>query len=215
MISNKLCLRTVTFLTFAIWLAPGSISSASELNAIRGLPPGASKIGDLKPTFYWVALEENDGQPRDKPLRDKDGAILAHVSAKFLAGLKMEGTGRFLDGRIINFHVRVDGEIRWRWCPPSAPYGYGLEDYILKPFKSVAVDPSVVPIPSKVYIPAALGAPLPDGTLHDGFFEAIDIGAAIQNKRIDMFTSFGDQSVVFKRHGITNMKPIEVYLVLE
>ncbi len=77
------------------------------------------------------------------------------------------------------------------------------------------MDPNVVPIPSKVFIPAAVGAPLPDGTIHDGYFEAIDIGAAIQNHRIDMFTSFGDQSSVFKRHGITNMKALEVYLVRE
>ncbi len=181
----------------------------------RELPPGLRKIGDLKPTFYWVALEEEDGQPRDKILRDKDGNILARVSAKFLAGLKMEGTGKFLDGRIINFHVRVGGEIRWRWCPPSAPYGYGLEDYVLKPFRSVAVDPNVVPIPSKIFIPVAVGARLPDGSIHDGYFEAIDIGAAIQNKRIDMFTAYGDQSVVFRRHGITNMKPLEVYLSQE
>lgn len=208
--SNRFCLRAAV-LAIAVGAFSQAAFSAPDHNT-RGIPPGHTKIGDLKPTFYWVALEENDGQPRDKPLKDKDGNVMVHVSAKFLAGLKMEGTGKFLDGRIINFHVRVDGEIRWRWCPPSAPYGYGLEDYILKPFRSVAVDPNVVPIPSKIFIPAAVGMRLPDGSVHDGYFEAIDIGAAIQNKRIDMFTAYGDQSIVFRRHGITNMKPLEVYL---
>lgn len=212
--SNRFCLRAV-MVALAIGSLFSSPSSAAEHTGGKELPPGLTKIGDLKPTFYWVALEENDGQPRDKPLKDKDGNVIATVSAKFLAGLKMEGTGRFLDGRIINFHVRIDGEIRWRWCPPSAPYGYGLEDYILKPFKSVAVDPQVVPIPSRIFIPAAVGMRLPDGSIHDGYFEAIDIGAAIQNKRIDMFTAYGDQSIVFRRHGITNMKPLEVYLAGE
>ena len=209
--SNRFCLRAA-LMAIALSAFPQVIFAAPDHRNAKDLLPGLTKIGDLKPTFYWVALEENDGQPRDKPLKDKDGNVMAHVSAKFLAGLKMEGTGKFLDGRIINFHVRVDGEIRWRWCPPSAPYGYGLEDYVLKPFRSVAVDPNVVPIPSKIYIPAAVGARLPDGSVHDGYFEAIDIGAAIQNKRIDMFTAYGDQSIVFRRHGITNMKPLEVYL---
>ena len=98
-------------------------------------------------------------------------------------------------------------------CPPSAPYGYGLENFVLKPFRSVAVDPSVVPIPSRVYIPAAKGALLPDGSVHDGFFEAVDIGEAIQNQRIDIFTAMGDQSAVFERHGLSNMKATPVYLV--
>lgn len=193
------------------WMSmPGAFAEGAPPD--KALPPGLTKIGDLKPTFYWVALEENDGQARDKPLKDMEGRVIAQVSSKFLAGLRMEGTGRFLDGRVINYHGRIDGEIRWRWCPPSAPYGYGLEDYILRPFRSVAVDPKVVPIPSRVFIPAAVGAALPDGTIHDGYFEAIDIGAAIQDKRIDMFTSYGDQSAVFRRHGINNMQPLEVYL---
>jgi 3D (Asp-Asp-Asp) domain-containing protein len=212
--SNRFCLRAV-MMALAIATMVAAPARAAEQRGGKELPPGLTKIGELKPTFYWVALEENDGQPRDKPLKDKDGNVIATVSAKFLAGLRMEGTGRFLDGRIINFHVRIDGEIRWRWCPPSAPYGYGLEDYVLKPFKSVAVDPQVVPIPSRIFIPAAVGMRLPDGSLHDGYFEAIDIGSAIQNKRIDMFTAYGDQSIVFRRHGITNMKPLEVYLARE
>lgn len=215
MISNKFCLYVVVLFTLMAGWTPAQLASAAGPRAGKDIPPGLTKIGDLKPTFYWVALEGNDGQARDNPLKDMDGHVLAHVSTKFLAGLKMEGTGKFLDGRVINYHGRINGEIRWRWCPPSAPYGYGLEDYVLKPFKSVAVDPQVVPIPSKIYIPAAVGARLPDGSLHDGYFEAIDIGAAIQNKRIDMFTSYGDQSIVFSRHGVTNMKPLEVYLVRE
>lgn len=212
-LNNKYFLSALAGLVLAA--CPGVAARAIEGKGGRELPPGLSKIGDLKPTFYWVAMEAEDGQPRNQVLKDMEGRTLASVSAKFLAGLKMEGTGRFLDGRVLNFHGRVNGEIRWRWCPPSAPYGYGLEDHVLKPFRSVAVDPDVVPIPSKIYIPAAVGAKLPDGSTHDGYFEAIDIGAAIQNKRIDMFTAYGDQSVVFRRHGIDNMKPLEVYLVRE
>jgi 3D (Asp-Asp-Asp) domain-containing protein len=160
-------------------------------------------------------LETNDGQAKTNSLLDVDGNLIARVSNKFLASLRLEGTGRLLDGRTVNFFIRVGNQIRWRICPPSAPYGYGLQEYVLKPFHSVAVDPNVVPIPSRVYIPSANGVLLPDGTIHDGYFEAVDIGDAIQNQRIDVFTSFGDQSALFEHHGLTNMTPTAVYRVLE
>ncbi len=214
MYSNKRCLFFVSALTLALELLPFSGALAEELPG-TAQPFTLKKVGDLKPTFYWVALETRDGQPRNNALMDVNGRVIANVSSKFLKELRMEGTGRMLDGRIINFHVRVDNQIRWRFCPPSAPYGYGLEDYILKPFRSVAVDPEVIPIPSRVYIPAAKGTKLPDGTIHDGFFEAIDIGQAIQNHRIDMFTAMGDQSAVFEANGISNMKALAVYRVIE
>ncbi len=178
-------------------------------------PVNLKKIGDLKPTFYWVALETNDGQPKNNELLDVSGSVLAKVSDSFYSKIRMEGTGRTLDGRVINFYVREGNQIRWRICPTSAPYGYGLENYVLKPFHSVAVDPRVVPIPSRIYIPAAKGIKLPDGSVHDGYFEAVDIGDAIQDQRLDIFTSFGDQSAVFERNGLTNMKATAVYLVTQ
>ena len=130
----------------------------------------------------------------------------------------MEGTGYLLNGRLINFKARLtkpDGttEIRWRWCGPEAPYGYGHEDIPLIPFRSAAVDPTVIPIGSKLYIPAAKGAVLPDGSVHDGFFHAIDIGSAITDRKIDIFTSFGDQSRYFENMGFSTGKMSHVYLV--
>ncbi len=204
---HRICLSGFCFAL--LFLASSSRAGGFDI------PVNAKKIGDLRPTFYWVALETNDGKPKSNALLDVNGDTIAKVGDKFFGGIKMEGTGRLLDGRIVNFHVREGKEIRWRVCPPSAPYGYGLQDYILKPFHSVAVDPSVIPIPSKVYIPAAKGIPLPDGTIHDGYFDAVDIGDAIQNQRIDIFTSMGDTSAVFEKHGLTNMTPTAVYLIQE
>lgn len=179
---------------------------------------GRKKIGDLKPTFYWVALEERNDGPSTHDLKDMDGRVLARVSERFYRAIRLEGTGKLLDGRVLNYEGRVtlpngDVEIRYIICPKSAPYGYGLDKRKLVPFRSVAVDTRVVPIDSKVYIPAAKGARLPDGSIHDGIFRAIDIGDAIQNKRIDMFTAYGDQSVVFTRAGMSNMKAVEVFLI--
>jgi len=176
---------------------------------------GWVQLSGLRDRLPGVALETNDGLAKNNNLLDVNGKVIATAGARFYAGIRMEGTGRTLDGKVINFHARVGGDIRWRVCPPDAPYGYGLQDFKLKPFHSVAVDPKVVPIPSRVYIPAAKGAVLPDGSVHDGYFEAVDIGDAIQDQRIDVFTSMGDQSAVFEKHGLTNMAATAVYLVDE
>ncbi len=178
----------------------------------------AKKIGSLFPSFYWIALEQNDDEPRTEPLRDMSDNVMYYVSAKYLKELKMEGTGKLLDGRCINYHDRVlkpDGkkEIRWRWCGPEAPYGYGKDNIPLVPFRSAAVDPTVIPIGSRLYIPAAKGIKLPDGSTHDGYFGAVDIGDMIKNKKIDLFTSYGDQSEVFERGGLNHGQEIDVYLV--
>lgn len=177
-----------------------------------------SMVGRLRPSFYWAVIEKPDGLPRDQSILDIHGHVLAKVSAPFMKRLKMEGTGRLLDGRVVNFKDRVkkaDGtlEIRWRICGPEAPYGFGLGDIPLVPFRSVAVDPSVIPIGSKVYIPAAKGAVLPSGEIHDGVFKAVDIGDMIKDKKIDIFTSFGDQSKVFTDVGMETGQIVEVYLL--
>jgi 3D (Asp-Asp-Asp) domain-containing protein len=183
-------------------------------------PPSSSlqSIGFLRPSFYWISLEPKNDDKKTQPLLDPDGNVLATVSDKYFKALKMEGTGRLLDGRVINFKSRItnpDGtkEIRWRICGAEAPYGFGYADVTLSAFRSVAVDPSVIPLGSKVYIPAARGIKLPDGTVHDGLFDAVDIGDLIQNKKIDIFTSFGDQSAVFEKSGLVTGTNVEIFIV--
>lgn len=181
-------------------------------------PRVVRKIGDLNPSFYWVALEERDEQPRTKQLLDVSGNVLATVSDRFYRAIRLEGTGRLIDGTVLNFAARIqrpDGsvEIRYRICGPEAPYGYGIDEIPLVPFRSVAVDPEVVPMGSLLFIPAAIGAILPDGAVHDGYFHAVDVGDAIKNQRIDVFTSFGDQKAVFEKVGFVHGKHVEVFLV--
>lgn len=206
-------------LAVAISLLAVAPSTSAQVDL---LPPADTSsmvlIGKLGPSFYWIALEENSPGKKTEKVYDVDGKILAKISTGFMRHLKLEGTGRLENGKVLNFHqwhITSDGkkEVRYRFCGKSAPYGYGVDDYKLRAFKSVAVDPSVIPLGSIVYIPAARGSKLPDGKIHDGYFEAIDIGTAIINKRIDVFTSFGDQSAVFSRNGLEHGVATEVYLV--
>ncbi len=62
------------------------------------------------------------------------------------------------------------------------------------PMRTLAVDPSVVPRGSVVYIKETVGLPLPGGGAHDGLWYASDIGGAIKGDRIDLFTGRGAAS---------------------
>lgn len=213
----KQIIATFTLVATIVFALP-----AFSFDAAQPLPPvdtsNMKSLGMLGPSFYWIALEKEHPGPKTEKVLDVNGKVIAKISAAFMRHLKMEGTALLENGKLINFAafiMKPDGtkEVRYRICGKSAPYGYGYENRTLRAFRSVAVDPTVVPLDSKVYIPQARGAKLPDGTTHDGYFDAVDIGDAIQNKRIDVFTSFGDQSAVFGKVGLVHMHPVEVFVV--
>lgn len=81
--------------------------------------------------------------------------------------------------------------VRWKPTPPDAPYGLGVMNFRLVPLRSIAVDPSVFPNGTVLFIPRLRGATmsLPDGrqVQHDGFVFAADRGGAIKGQHIDFF----------------------------
>lgn len=70
---------------------------------------------------------------------------------------------------------------------PSARYipvrrtQFGLSSERLKPWGSIAVDPNVIPLGSRVYVPAYRGKP------GGGWFLAQDTGGAIRGRHIDVY----------------------------
>jgi 3D (Asp-Asp-Asp) domain-containing protein len=87
------------------------------------------------------------------------------------------------------------GFIRWRKAygtfGDGADRAEGQPPWILIPFRSIAVDPDVIPFGSLVYIPAARGTriTLPSGksVAHDGYFIATDRGGGIKDTHIDVY----------------------------
>ena len=79
-----------------------------------------------------------------------------------------------------------------RYKISKGPYGEGVLAMNLVPFRTIAVDRSVIPIGSVIFIPSARGKTitLPSGETvkHDGYFYAADVGSGIQNNHIDVFT---------------------------
>jgi 3D (Asp-Asp-Asp) domain-containing protein len=86
-------------------------------------------------------------------------------------------------------------------------YPYGPTDYFGNPLKAgdVAVDPSVIPLKSLVYVKGYTDPHLPAG----GFVgHALDTGGAIKGMRIDIFMNANAQTV--SNFGI---EPVTVYLL--
>jgi 3D (Asp-Asp-Asp) domain-containing protein len=67
------------------------------------------------------------------------------------------------------------------------------------PMRTMAVDKSIIPRRTVIFIKETVGLKMPDGKPHDGYWYASDVGGAIKGQRIDLYTG----------HGSASMKPIQ------
>jgi 3D (Asp-Asp-Asp) domain-containing protein len=65
--------------------------------------------------------------------------------------------------------------------------------------RTVAVDKTVIPRRTVLFIKETVGLKMPDGSEHDGYWYASDVGGAIKGERLDRYTG----------HGSASMKPIQ------
>jgi 3D (Asp-Asp-Asp) domain-containing protein len=61
--------------------------------------------------------------------------------------------------------------------------------------RTVAVDKNLIPRHSVLFIKETVGLKMPDGSVHDGYWYASDVGSAIKGQRIDLFTGSGAKSM--------------------
>jgi 3D (Asp-Asp-Asp) domain-containing protein len=81
----------------------------------------------------------------------------------------------------------------------------------LAPMRTVAVDPSVFPRHSVLFIKETVGMKLPDGAVHDGFWYASDVGGAIKGLKVDLFTGVTAQSMrSFQRLNTATLTAVRV-----
>ncbi len=152
--------------------------------------PIAAKDG-FRLSFYWLAYESDYANEKyDTSIYDRWGIWIGRFPSAFVYELKLEGTGVLRDGRLLNYA----GECKYGigTCfdtlePEAHPLGRGVQSRALEPFRSVAVDPRLIPIGSPLYLPEIVGLVLPDGTRHDGCLRADDQGGAIKGGKIDFF----------------------------
>lgn len=140
------------------------------------------------------SLLNTKGIPLGPKLTKRDWCFAAMEGSVRVSFNGIERTYNFAgsSGQQVNcsefFPHRVGGS---RFRIAKGPFGDGVRNYILVPFRTIAVDPKKIPYGSLVYIPDARGTEvtLLDGRTvrHDGYFFAGDTGGAIKKNHIDVF----------------------------
>ncbi len=122
--------------------------------------------------FYWLTRETTTtiaidrhaahGGRRQVPtatsveLYTPDGFFLARVPERFAWSLRLEGSGLMRDDRVVNYTGTCKfgyGTCFEQLDTSEFPFGRGAGLRPLIPFKSVAVDPRVIPIGEPIYVP--------------------------------------------------------------
>ena len=99
--------------------------------------------------------------------------------------------------------ARAAPEIAPDWVMRASLYhggapGVGGRDSLGCPtvaMRTAAIDRNVVPRRTILFIKETVGMPMPDGSVHDGYWYASDVGGAIKGARIDLFTGSGKGSM--------------------
>jgi 3D (Asp-Asp-Asp) domain-containing protein len=79
---------------------------------------------------------------------------------------------------------------RARFMKVNHPLGCGVRNHPLVPFRTIAVDPDMIPLDSVVFVPELRGRAFEyEGStfVHDGYLFAGDRGGAIKGRHIDVF----------------------------
>lgn len=171
------------------------------------------KVEKALMTFYWVINEASPrySGPANAVLYDERGHVLARTPARFLHDLLREGTGWLRDGRTVAYQRTVRGQHQFRMT--GSRYGLARTGSALSPYRSVAVDPRVIKLGSRLYIPQLKGTRLPDGSIHDGIFVASDSGG-FRGRHVDVFVGAGaDSSLPFVRNGYGSRSRVTLYVV--
>lgn len=113
-------------------------------------------------------------------------------------------------------NVESWGTIRWK---KSNGFGEGVKNYPLIPFRTVAVDSSVIPYGTILFVPEAKNAEITvhngKKVKHDGYFIAADKGGAIKNNHIDVFTGISNSNPFISFVTSDPKKTFKAYIVSE
>jgi 3D (Asp-Asp-Asp) domain-containing protein len=158
---------------------------------------------DLFRNTYYDFPVEAAGK-KDATLYDAACKAIAQVPRDFHDRVCVQGSGKLASGRTVSFAKRgcdcadVCPRTGQKICfealdPAKFPSGRGATGKPITPLKTIAVDSTVIPLGTPVYVADFVGLPRPDGTKHDGCFLAEDRGTRVIGRQIDVFT--GDPSV--------------------
>lgn len=170
-------------------------------------------------TYYDFPKE--DAGAKDTALYDATCKLITNVTREFHDRVCVQGSGRLSTGETVSFAKRncdcaetcprTDQKICFeRLDPARFPTGRGALGTPITPLRSIAVDSSVIPLGTVVFIPEFKGLELPGGGKHDGCFIAEDRGLKVVGRQIDIFT--GDPSITSHvNNKVPSNKGVRVY----
>jgi 3D (Asp-Asp-Asp) domain-containing protein len=183
-------------------------------------PSKGEKLGRFFMTRYYVAEEAvlaSAVPSGGVTIYSKRGCRpLAQLTAGFVEVLDIQGTGKLLDGRVVNVsgHCDCPHSPCYRVMSERARWGMSASGRPLQPFRTVAVDPKVVKLGTVLYIAELDGMTMPGeaphgGFVHDGCVRASDVGGGIDGMQVDWFVGRRAYKKALDRRGKT--KHVTVY----
>ncbi len=159
---------------------------------------------------YYDFPREGSGD-KGATLFDASCAPIARVTRRFHDQVCVQGSGRLEVGQTVSFArrdcscaaecPRTGQKICFeRLDPTRFPNGRGATGAPITPLYTVAVDTTVIPLGTSIYVPELAGLPRADGTPHDGCFIAEDRGLKVVGRHIDVFT--GDPAMTTQWNGL-------------
>lgn len=165
-------------------------------------PPVAMAVAKaIAPVTASVKKADTDKKPAAEPSK-KPAAKPSKKPVK-AASANSGKTITTTSGNTVSYSKMLSMKATAYSSDPAENGGWGPVDYFGNPLKlgTVAVDPNVIPLHSKLYIVGYDAAGLPAGGM---MATATDIGGAIKGNKIDIFIPGSKQQV--SNFGIQNVK---------
>jgi len=183
-------------------------------------------FAQMKQTYYYLANEADHSGSANTNIVDSSCKKIATVSSSFYTALCIEGSGKLNDGRVINYAKKCScaspcGYKSAKICysvlnKSKYPWGAGSKSKSLVPFRSWAVDTSLVAHGTVLYAKEWDGAKIPKigsigGFNHDGCFRADDVGGGIKGKHFDYFAGTKAMYKALSKGGLASGKYLTVH----
>lgn len=183
-------------------------------------PPGAAPappdlrgkvLGTFRNTYYDFP-NEGDFQGAPVALKNARCDTIKEVPSGFYETLCVQGSGTLQSGVTVSFNKRdckcapICPRTSQNICfdqldPKDFPWGRGATGKAITPLLSLAVDTSVIPLDTPIYIPEYDGVPrdAERSSSHDGCFIAQDRGIRIKGNHVDIFTGHQATTALWNR----------------
>jgi 3D (Asp-Asp-Asp) domain-containing protein len=168
-------------------------------------------LGTFKNTYYDFP-SEGDFEGEALNLMNGQCKAIASVPRTFYESVCVQGSGTLKSGGTVSFAKR-DCSCAAE-CPRTGqhicfdlldkqqfPWGRGATGKGITPLVTVAVDSTVIPLGTPLYIPEYDGLARDNSglTKHDGCFMAEDRGLAVKGQHVDVFTGYREITQLWNR----------------